>query len=148
MERGERKKWQKNGKGYKKRNFFLFNGKSKRENYNGISLVFHYSKKYKWILERRLRGRVENKLNKAQHGFGPGRGTIVPIFSLKMLIEKNWDWAGETYVGLIDWGKAFYSVPREKLWETLSDNYYEISLMLVKIIRNMYMRSERAARMA
>ena len=80
-----------------------------------MSLLIHASKIYERVLERRLRTLVEMKLSEAQQGFRPGRGTVDLIFRLRMLIEKNWEWGRDMCVGFIELGKAFDTVPREKL---------------------------------
>lgn len=117
-------------------------------NYRGISLLPHAMKLYERILEKRLRTEVEDKLNEAQYGFRPGRGTTDLIFSLKMMIEKSWEWDREMYVAFVDLEKAFDSVPRVKLWETLEDRYYQIEPKLIRVIRGLYTLSESAVRTA
>ncbi|KAL7632233.1 UNVERIFIED_CONTAM: hypothetical protein RMT77_017449 [Armadillidium vulgare] len=65
-----------------------------------------------------------------------------------MIIEKNWEWAKEMYIAFIDLEKAFDTVPREKLWETLRDPFYEVEPKLTRVIRGMYETSESAVRTA
>ena len=43
-------------------------------------------KEWERIIEARLRDRVE--ISKQQYGFMPGKGTIDPMFALRMLMEK------------------------------------------------------------
>ena len=125
---------------------FKKNDKSDCNNYRGVSLLNHTCKIYERILEKRLREMVENKLNEAQHGFRPGRGTTDLIFSLKMLIEKNWEWAKDIYLAFVDLEKAFDTVPRERLWDALSDPYYAIDPKLIRVIKGMYEVSKSAVR--
>ena len=79
-------------------------------NYRGISLMSHALKVYERILEVRLRGCVEH-LGEWQCGFRPGRGTTDLIFTLKMILEKTWEWNKEKYVAFLDLEKAFDRLP-------------------------------------
>src|SRR5215469_12264781 len=65
-----------------------------------------------------------------------------------MMIEKNWEWNREIYVGFIDLEKAFDSVPRGKMWETLRDPYYGVNPKLVRVICGPYKVTESAVRTA
>ena len=111
-------------------------------NYRGISLLSHALKIYERILEKKLRMMVEDKLNEAQHGFRPGRGTTNLTFTLKMMIEKNWEWNRQMYVAFVDLEKAFDSVPRGKLWETLADPYYEVDPKLASYTKDAQRKRE------
>ena len=107
-------------------------------NYRGISLMSHTFKVYERILERRLRGCVEHKLGEWQSGFRPGRGTNDMIFTLKMIFEKSWEFDKEKYIAFLDLEKAFDRVPREKIWEAMNDEYYEVPEKLKRAIYNTY----------
>src|SRR5678815_2270499 len=65
-----------------------------------------------------------------------------------MMIEKSWEWDKEMYMAFVDLEKAFDSVPRVKLWETLEDRYYQIEPKLIRVIRGLYTVSESAVRTA
>ena len=52
----------------------------------------HALKVYERMLEGRLRECVEQKLGEWQCGFRPNRGTTDLVFTLKMIIEKTWEW--------------------------------------------------------
>ena len=60
--------------------------KTRCENYRGISLLSHAGKIYERVMEQRLRGLVEEKIGKWQHGFRPGKGTVDHIFAMKLLL--------------------------------------------------------------
>ena len=98
----------------------------------------HTFKVYERILERRLRGCVEYKLGEWQNGFRPGRGTNDMIFTLKMIFEKSWEFNKDKYIAFLDLEKAFDRVPREKIWEAMNDEYYEISEKLKRAIYKTY----------
>ena len=107
-------------------------------NYRGITLLNGASKIYERILEGRLRGCVEEKLGKWQHGFRPGKSTTDLIFYMKMLIEKNIEWGKKMYVAFIDLEKAFDRVSRDRLWSVMRDPIYEIPEKLVRAVVSMY----------
>ena len=107
-------------------------------NYRGIVLMSHPMKVYERILAERLRVHVEPKLGEWQNGFRPCRSTMDMIFSLKMIIEKGWEWNQEKFIAFLDLEKAFDRVPRQKLWRALDDNYYAIPPKLKRAIMSTY----------
>ena len=50
---------------------------------------------------------MEEKLQESQYGFRPGRGTSDLIFTVKMILEKSWEWDISRVALFIDMGKAF-----------------------------------------
>ncbi|XP_076038976.1 uncharacterized protein LOC143024096 [Oratosquilla oratoria] len=88
------------------------------------------------VLEQRLRGLVDEKIGKWQHGFRPGKGTVDLIFAMKLLMEKDWEWNKDKYAVFIDMEKAFDRVPRKKLWEALGHEEYEIPGKLKRAIKS------------
>ena len=110
--------------------------KTRCENYRGISLLSHAGKIYERVLEQRLRGLVEEKIGKWQHGFRPGKGTVDLIFAMKLLLEKDWEWNKDKYAVFIDMEKAFDRVPRKKLWEALGHEEYGIPGKLKRAIKS------------
>ncbi|XP_076030372.1 uncharacterized protein LOC143018668 [Oratosquilla oratoria] len=88
------------------------------------------------LLEQRLRGLVEEKIGKWQHGFRPGKGTVDLIFAMKLLLEKDWEWNKDKYAVFIDMEKAFDRVPRKKLWEALGHEEYGIPGKLKRAIQS------------
>ena len=108
------------------------------ENHRGITLLSHSGKVYSSIIERRLRTHVEARIGDWQHGFREGRGTSDLIFTMKMLMEKNWEWGKEKYALFIDLEKAFDCVPRKRLWKILAEPPYLVPTKLIRVIRSMY----------
>ena len=108
-------------------------------NYRGITLLSHAGKLYGRIIENRLRTHVESIIGEWQHGFRAGKSTIDLIFTIKMILEKSWEWGKEKFALFIDMEKAFDRVNRQFLWETMSDKYYSIPPKLVRIIKIMYL---------
>ena len=98
----------------------------------------HALKVYERMLEGRLRECVEQKLGEWQCGFTPNRGNTDLVFTLKMIIEKTWEWDKKKYVAFIDLEKAFDRFSRIKLWDILDDAYYNIPPKLKRAIHSTY----------
>ena len=81
---------------------------------------------------------MEDVLGKWQHGFRPGRSTLELIFTMKMILEKTWEWGLQKFILFIDFEKAFDRVQRNDLWSVLANNRYKIPLKLRRVIRNAY----------
>ena len=96
------------------------------ENFRGISFLSHCGKLYSSIIGRRLRAHVEHILGEWQYGFRPGRSTLDLIFVMKMIMEKNWEWARDKFCLFIDMEKAFDRVPRRLLWKIMSEPPYSV----------------------
>ena len=88
-------------------------------NYRGITLLSVVLKVYERILEKRLRRIIESQLDESQSGFRKGRSTHDHIFTLKQLIEKRHRQNKALYLGFIDIQKAFDSVQRGRVWQSL-----------------------------
>ena len=116
------------------------------KNYRGISLLSQVGKIYERVLEKRLRTAVEDKLEEGQYGFRPQRGTTDAIFTLKMIMEKNWEWDQHVYIAFVDLEKAFDRLPRKEIWETLEDPIYMIEPPLVRAIKSLYRNNVSAVR--
>lgn len=110
---------------------------SKCENYRGISLLCHAAKLYEHILEKRARAIIEPKLGEEQYGYRADRSTSDLIFTLRMVIEKSWEFNKPLYVAFIDLEKAFDSVPRYLLWKCL-DEVYGVNGRLGAAIQSTY----------
>ena len=81
------------------------------------------SKLFTAILNKRLYAWAENeeKISKEQAGFRKGYSTIDHIFTLITMVKSKLDSrrGDKVYVAFIDEKKAFDTVDRDKLWETL-----------------------------
>ena len=87
-----------------------------------------------------MRHHVEGVLNDSQFGFRPGRSTMDPIFIMKMLLEKSWEWGIGKYALFIDLEKAFDRVNRDHLWTILKEDYYNIPPKLIRVIQSIYIK--------
>ena len=107
-------------------------------NHRGITLLSRAGKIHNRILERRLRDCVEDILDDCQFGFRPERSTTDAVFTVKMMLEKCWEWGVDKYALFIDLEKAFDRVNRSLLWRILQEDHYNVPAKLVRVIRSIY----------
>ena len=112
------------------------NNREEYRNYRGISLLSLPGKVYAKCLERKCREIVESKLKDGQCGFRPGRSTAGQIFTLRQIVEKSWEYAKDVSSCFVDLEKAYYRVPRDKLWRVLHE--YGIDGHLLMAIKSFY----------
>ena len=70
--------------------------------------------------------------------FQPGRSTLDLIFTMKMIMEKSWEWGLQKFILFIDFEKAFDRMQRSDLWSVLANHRYKIPPKLRRVIRNTY----------
>ena len=105
-------------------------------NYRGITLLSVVFKVYEQIIEHKLRKIIEPTLEETQSGFRRGRSTQDHVFTIKNIINKTLSTNKTTYMGFLDLEKAFDSVPRTKIWESLEKRKVGSNLMM--IVKNLY----------
>lgn len=98
------------------------------DNYRGITVSTVLSKLYATVLERRISSWAEANGRRAtgQAGFRQDHRTTDNIFIMRTLIEsckatKSGRQHGRLYACFVDFRKAFDTIPREKLWQHLTD---------------------------
>ena len=62
--------------------------------------------------------------------------TISPIFALKQIFEKFWEYGKDLFACFVDLEKAYDQVPRDKLWKVLQE--YGINGQLLRFIKSFY----------
>ena len=98
---------------YKKKNKLDFS------DYRDISLLCHSSKIFSPIILQRIEGRTGEILAEAQCRFRANNSTIDQIFTLRQLTEKYKGFGKGLYICYINFRKAFNSIWRKRLWETM-----------------------------
>ena len=73
------------------------------------------------ILQGRLQQYVNHELPDVQAGFRKGRRTRDQIANLRLIIAKTTEFQKNIYFCFIDYGKAFDSVDRNKLWKIFKE---------------------------
>lgn len=110
------------------------------DNYRGISLLSIVGKVFTAVLNKRLYlwAEDEDKISAEQAGFRKGYSTIDHIFTLVSLIRNklNDKRGGKVYAAFIDYRKAFDSVDRNKLWQTLQE--MKTSTKYLTLFKSMY----------
>ena len=97
------------------------------------------------VLESMVRAIVEPKLSDEQCGFRPGRSTTDQVFTLHQICEKAWEFARPVYACFVDLEKAYDRVPRDLLWECLSE--YDVDQELIRAIKSLYKRCTACVRL-
>ncbi|XP_074327960.1 uncharacterized protein LOC141665877 [Apium graveolens] len=107
-------------------------------NYRGIKLLSHTKKLLERVIETRLRSKVEVSEN--QFGFMSGRSTLEAIHLLRKLMVKYHVHSKDLHLVFIDLEKAYDSVPREVIWESLVAK--GMTWIYLRVIQEMYFQSD------
>ena len=113
-------------------------------NYRTIALISHVSKILLMVLLERLKAALEQCLSEEQGGFREDRGTVQQILTLRLINEKYMERRKPVYHCFVDYTKAFDTVWHDGLWAVLDS--YKVPRKLVKLLRNLYSKSELAVR--
>ena len=110
------------------------------DNYRGISLLSVTSKLFTSIINNRLYTWMENnmKICDEQAGFRRHFSTVDHIYTLYSMVNNRLygQKRGKLYVAFIDFKKAFDTVNRKVLWESMKDE--GISTKMIKMIKGIY----------
>lgn len=106
--------------------------KSKCSNYRGISLLSVCYKVFAKILQKRLTPIAENLIGEYQCGFRKNRSTTDQIFTIRQILEKCYEFNVDVHQLYIDFKKAYDSVIRGKLRETLRE--FHVPSKLINLI--------------
>ena len=105
-------------------------------NYRGINLLNTIVKVYEQIINNKLVPILENSLEESQTGFRSGRSGQDHIFTLQQIAEKSIQQDKLVCLAFIDLEKAFDSVPRTKIWESLKNR--GIRSKIIKVVQRLY----------
>lgn len=102
-------------------NLFKKGDRSDPGNYRGIILLDTLSKLYNLTLNHKLDEYIENNniLHYSQNGFRKQRSCNMHVFSLSELLYDRKKQNKQTFVFFLDLKKAFDTVPRSIIYETL-----------------------------
>lgn len=114
------------------------------DNYRGISLLCHAEKLVATIILHRIRPRTEEILSEAQAGFRSGRSTIDQLLSLRLIAEKYQEYDKDLYICYVDFQKAFDSVWRRGLWQTMRHLGYDRKV--IRLLESLYRSTKSAVR--
>jgi hypothetical protein len=103
-------------------------------NYRGIKLLSHTMKLYEKMLDRRWRECIV--LNESQFGFVPACSTAEPIFALRMLFERHYEFGNTVVAAFLDMEKAYDRTPRGQIWRSLRDR--AVPERYIDLIRDTY----------
>ena len=87
--------------------------------YRGITLLSQVQKLLERVLDGRIRKTIECEIGEEQQGFRKGRGTTDGLFTLRQFVEKKLEKQGSMCIGFVDLEKAFDTVSRKMVMETL-----------------------------
>jgi len=85
----------------------------------GITLLSLPGKVYSVVVERRIRRKVESRIQAEQSDFRPGRGTVDQLYTLSRVPEGAWEFTQPVYMCFVDLEKSFDRVPWGVLWGVL-----------------------------
>jgi hypothetical protein len=85
-------------------------------NYRGISLPSNSYRILSNILLSRLIPYADEIIGYHQCGYSRNRSTAIPIFYIRQVLVKMWDYNGTVHLLFIDFKKAYDSVRREILY--------------------------------
>ncbi len=108
------------------------------ENYKGITVGHVLAKVFAMILEARLSRWAEKKglCAKGQAGFRKNFRTTNNLYILRTLIDQSTHKRKKVYCCLVDFRKAFDTVPHDLLWQVLAE--MEIMGRFMQCLQNMY----------
>lgn len=112
---------------HKKGNCMDFN------NYRGISLLNTMYKILSNVLLNRLRSYANNIIGEYKNGFMSGRSMIEPIFALKQIIEKHYEFNKSLHLIFVYFKQAYDSIQKEEICRCLK--LFDIPSKLVSMIK-------------
>ena len=104
-------------------------------NYRPITLLNVAYKIFAIILNQRLVDIAETELGEYQSGFRPNTctSTVDNIFKIRQIIEKRYEYNVDIHNIFIDYKHAFYSIKRNKILDSLTQN--KIPPKLIRLIK-------------
>ena len=95
------------------------------KNYRGITLTSIGAKIYNALLRNRLEPKIDNILRKNQNGFRRNRSVTSQILTIRRILEGVLAKYLQVTLLFVDFTKAFDSIHRGKMEQTLLDKAYQ-----------------------
>ena len=105
-------------------------------NYRGITLLSCTYKIFARILYNILLPYSNEILGEYQCGFRGGRSTTDHLFTIRLLLEKSWEFNMEHWHMFVDLKQAYDSVHRPSMWKVLKD--FNIPKKLINLTKATY----------
>ena len=102
-------------------------------NYRGISLLNIAYKILSSIMTEKLKPYITSIIGPYQAGFMPGKSTSDQIFTLRMILEKAWEFQGDYHHLFVDFKQAYDTPERDHLFTAM--NHFDIPAKLIKLCR-------------
>ena len=96
------------------------------------------------IIAGSMRAEMEEEVNEVRAGIRPGTGTRNQILNLKMIVEKNREYAKNVFLCFIDYRKVFDMVSHNVLWSVLASMGYPAHIS--DLIKQFYEQQKAAVR--
>ena len=106
------------------------------KNYRGITLTSIAAKIYNALLRNRIEPKIDNTLRKNQNGFRRNRSTTSQILTIRRILEGVQAKNLQTTLLFVDFTKAFDSIHRRKMEQSLLA--YGLPKETVAVIRILY----------
>jgi hypothetical protein len=102
-------------------------------NWRGITLLSVPSKVFSRIILNCIKDPIEMRLRKEQAGFRRHHSCANLINTLQNILEQGKEWQNTLYPMFIDFEKAFDSINRKVMWQTLVE--YQLPTKIINIIK-------------
>ena len=112
------------------------NGTMKCEEQRTIALTSHTSKILYATVLNKIAPILNSQINKLQYGFIPNRGILEATTVLKSMTTSRLNQQKDTYIGFIDFEKAFDKVDHEKLLKIIENR--GVNGKCLRIFKNLY----------
>jgi sorting nexin-29 len=101
------------------------------QNYRGISLLCTGYNVFTTLLKNKLEIHAEQIIGAYQAGFRKGKSAIDQLFSVKLILQKFWEYKIDVHHIFVDFKQAYDKINRRKLYKIML--FFGIPLKLVRI---------------
>jgi hypothetical protein len=101
------------------------------QNYRGISLLCTGYKAFTTVLKNKVETYAEQLIGAYKAGFREGKSTIDKLFTVKLILEKFWEYKIDVHQIFVDFKQAYDKINREKLYKIML--YFGIPEKLIRL---------------